>query len=103
MLPRKIAAGMRILRGPLPIIGCLTATLGLLVLGYPLPPSAVGSLLGWVVAAFGIPQLLSVHRYRVSGSTVAIRKPGQRLLIVAACLLTTSTSARAGKNTDTFK
>jgi uncharacterized protein YoxC len=103
MLPRKIAAGMRILRGPLPIIGCLTATLGLLVLGYPLPPSAVGSLLGWVVAAFGIPQLLSVHRLRVSGSTVAIRKPGQRLLIVAACLLTTSTSARAGKNTDTFK
>jgi hypothetical protein len=46
MLPRKIAAGMRILRGPVPITGCLTATLGLLVIGYPLPPSAVGSLLG---------------------------------------------------------
>jgi hypothetical protein len=103
MLPRKIAAGMRILRGPVPIIGCLTATLGLLVLGYPLPPSAVGSLLGWIVAAFGIPQLLSVSRLRVSGSLVTIRKHGQRLLMVAACLLIASASALAAKNTDTFR
>jgi hypothetical protein len=103
MLPNKIAAGMRIFRRPVPITCCITATLGLLVLGYPLPPSAVGSLLGWVVAAFGIPQLLSLQRLRVSGSTVAIRKPGQGLLMVVVCLLITSASARAGKNTDTFR
>src|ERR1700692_2939560 len=98
MFPRKIAAGMRILRGPVPIAGCLTATLGLLVLGYPLPPSVVGPLLAWAVSAFGIRQLLSVHRLRVSGSTVTIRRPGQGLLMVVACLLFTSASARAGKN-----
>jgi hypothetical protein len=103
MLPRKIAAGMRIPRGLVPIMGCLTGSLFLLVLGYPLPPSAIGSLLGWVVAAFGIPQLLSLHRLRVSRSTVAVCKPGQRLLMVAACLLITSASARAAKNTDTSR
>ena len=61
------------------IIGNLTALLGLLVLGYPLAPATIKTmLLGWILIVVAIMQFISGHFLTTHSSVTVTRHPYSR-------------------------
>ena len=72
--PRNIIGEIKTLRGAPVFMGNLIAALGLLVIGYPVAPAAIRTLLlGWIVVALGLAQLVLGRLFQARVSVVPVR------------------------------
>jgi uncharacterized membrane protein HdeD (DUF308 family) len=70
----KMTGDIKTPRRALTFMGNLIAVLGLLVIGYPLAPATIRTVLhGWILIVIGIMQLILGYYFQTTGSSATIR------------------------------
>jgi hypothetical protein len=111
-VPRSITSEVGARRGDTGFPGDLVAMLGLLVIGYPLAPVTISTmLLCWITIAVGVSQIIFERQFHKARSAVTLEmvRPrgygavGRVLMMVLCGLVVASVAARASAAGDAFK
>src|SRR5271169_3613204 len=81
---REMTGEIETRRKAMALMGNLTAVLGLLVLGFPLTPSTIRSmLLGWILTVAAILQFIWGHSQTARSAVTVGQRPSTRLTTLA--------------------